>query len=58
MKQIITANFFHLIFIALLTAKIMNCNLTWLAVFLPIIIEVSLVMGYISASYNAKSSKK
>ena len=54
MKQIITTNFFHLIFIGLLTAKIMNCNLTWLAVFQPIIIEISLVFGFLACRYGKK----
>lgn len=52
MKQIIATNFFHLLFIALLTAKILDCELSWLAVFQPLIIEISLVLGYAACEYN------
>ena len=57
MKQIITTNFFHIIFVALLTAKILDCDISWLAVFLPLIIEISLVLGYFACEYNLKSKK-
>jgi hypothetical protein len=57
MKQIIATNFFHLIFIGLLTAKIMNCNISWLAVFQPLIIEISLVLGYAACEYNNKNKQ-
>lgn len=53
MKALI--NPFHIIFVALLTAKIMDCNLSWLAVFLPIIIEISLVLGYVACWYNYRN---
>ncbi len=54
MKQILITHFFHLLFIALLTAKFMNCNLSWLAVFQPIIIEISLVFGFLACQYGKK----
>jgi hypothetical protein len=54
MKQIIVTNFFHIIFIGLLTAKILDCNISWLAVFQPMIIEISLVFGFLACQYSKK----
>lgn len=58
MKQVITTHFFHLLFISLLTMKILNCNITWLLVFQPLIIEISLVIGYAACEYNNKKGNK
>jgi hypothetical protein len=58
MKQIFITNFFHIIFIALLTAKILDCNITWLGVFTPIIIELAMVIGYAACEYNQKKGNK
>ena len=57
MKQILITNFFHIIFVILITLKILGFDFTWLAVFLPLIIEISLVMGYLACEYNLKSKK-
>lgn len=55
MKQILITNFFHIIFVALFTMKILDCNITWLGVFTPLIIELSMVSGYAACEYNNKN---
>ena len=52
MKQILLTNIFHIVFIALLTMKILDCNITWLGVFTPLIIELSMVLGYVVCKCN------
>ena len=58
MKQILLTNIFHIVFISLLTMKILDCNITWLGVFTPLIIELSMVFGYLAAEYNQKKGNK
>ena len=58
MKDIILTNIFHILFVILITFKLLGYSLSWLCVFLPIIIELAMVIGYAACEYNQKKGNK